>query len=176
MWKLLSLKQKMYHLCETHSCHMIPDLFYKRWLQVHLWMLLTTLSWEIMDFICEYKSSETPTFILGVLSFPLLACILATLKTALHMKLYIKRPLYIDHLVYIWKDHLRRKIEFSKSTWIPLGEIWDYFDSKCKDLKVRLLGANCISSLSSIFLSYPCLYGYIFMYSLCETKNSQKNT
>ena len=98
MWKLLSLKQKMYHLCETHSCHMIPDLFYKRWLQVHLWMLLTTLSWEIMDFICEYKSSETPTFILGVLSFPLLACILATLKTALHMKLYIKRPLYIDHL------------------------------------------------------------------------------
>lgn len=51
-----------------------------------------------MDFICEYKSSETPTFILGVLSFPLLACILATLKTALHMKLYTKRPLYIDPL------------------------------------------------------------------------------
>ena len=41
-----------------------------------------------MDFIHEYQSSETPTFILGVLSFPLLACILATLKTALHMKLY----------------------------------------------------------------------------------------
>lgn len=93
MWKLLSLKQKMYHLCETHSCHMIPDLFYKRGLQVHLWMLLTKLSWEIMDFIHEYKSSETPTFILGVLSFPLLACILATLKTELYMKLYIKRPL-----------------------------------------------------------------------------------
>ena len=39
-----------------------------------------------------------PYLILGVLSFPLLACILATLKTALYMKLYTKRPLYIDHL------------------------------------------------------------------------------
>ena len=100
MWKLLSLKQKMYHLCETHSYHMIPDLFYKRWLKVHLWMLSTKLSWGTMDFIHEYKSSETPTFVLSVLCFPLVACILA--KTALHMK------------CYILKGHLRRKIKFSK--------------------------------------------------------------
>ena len=140
MWKLLSLKQKMYHLCKTHSCHMIPDLLYKRWLQVHLWMLSTKL-WEIMAFTHAYKSSETPTFILSVLFFPLAACILATPKTALHMK------------CYILKDHLRRKTKFPKSTWTPLGEIWDYFVSKCKDLKVRLLGANCISSPSFIFLS-----------------------
>ena len=63
-----------------------------------------------MDFVHEYKSSETPTFILGVLSFPLLACILAILKTELYMKLYIKRPLYIDHLSVLYiKRPLKEK-------------------------------------------------------------------
>ena len=88
------------------------------------------------------KSAEILISILSTLSYSLVACISATLKTALHME------------YHIFKCNLRRKINAPRMLgphWVKSETtfiIWEIFKNKAFGRE-----ANCILSASSIVLS-----------------------
>lgn len=146
--------------------HETADMSYKTWPQVHLWVVSTKSSWEMMGFTHEIEKRQD-TYLPIRCTFLFSWCCLHNCypsKSTEYEMLYIQMPL-----------KLRRKIGNSPITLEPHWVKSEVTFIVMQEIKNKAGSLITLNLLPPFLKTSHILCGYIFRYSLGKTKNNQKN-